>query len=103
MTGNSATDVSASKPPTCAGSPSTARTPSTNGFALCALHHKLLDRGALGLTSDHRIKISHHFTTRTPTGRLLYDLADRQLQPRPGPPLPAPPHLARHDRKVFKA
>jgi hypothetical protein len=38
-----------------------------NGLALCSLHHKLLDRGVLGLTSDHRIKVSADFTARTPT------------------------------------
>jgi putative restriction endonuclease len=33
-----------------------------NGLALCALHHELLDRGALGLTSEYRVKVSPHFT-----------------------------------------
>jgi putative restriction endonuclease len=74
-----------------------------NGLALCALHHKLLDRGALGLTGDYRIKVSGHFTARTPAGRMVYELAGRPLRPRPGTPLPAVEHLAWHDREVFKA
>ena len=74
-----------------------------NGLALCALHHKLLDRGALGLTHDYRIKVSGQFTARTPTGRLVYELADRPLQPRPTTPLPALDHLDWHDREVFKS
>ncbi len=74
-----------------------------NGLALCALHHKLLDRGALGLTHDHRIKVSEHFTARTPAGRQVYDLAGRSLQARPGTALPAVEHLAWHDREVFKS
>lgn len=73
-----------------------------NGLALCALHHKLLDRGALGLTQDHRIKVSEHFTARTPAGRQVYELAGRRLQARPGAALPATEHLAWHDREVFK-
>jgi hypothetical protein len=27
----------------------------TNGICLCALHHKLSDKGALGMTSDQRV------------------------------------------------
>lgn len=74
-----------------------------NGLALCALHHKLLDRGALGLTHDHRIKVSPHYTARTPAGRHVYDLADQALHPRPGTPLPSHEYLHWHDREVFKA
>lgn len=63
-----------------------------NGLALCSLHHKLLDRGVLGLTADHRIKVSDAFTARTTAGRLVYELADIALAPRRGTPLPAPIH-----------
>ncbi|HET9653978.1 MAG TPA: HNH endonuclease [Kineosporiaceae bacterium] len=73
-----------------------------NGLALCALHHKLFDRGALGLTRDHRIKVSGHFTARTPVGRQVYALAGQRLRPRPGTPLPAAEYLVWHDREVFK-
>lgn len=30
----------------------------TNGLALCSLHHKLLDRGAIGIARDHTILVS---------------------------------------------
>jgi putative restriction endonuclease len=73
-----------------------------NGLALCSLHHKLLDRGALGLTFDYRIKISAHFTARTPAGRAVYDLDGRQLRARPGTVLPARDHLQWHSRQVFQ-
>ena len=73
-----------------------------NGLALCSLHHKLLDRGALGLTSNYQIKVSTEFTARTAAGRLVYELAGKVLDPRPGTGLPAPAHLAWHDRQVFK-
>lgn len=29
-----------------------------NGLALCSLHHKLLDRGAIGITTDLRVQVS---------------------------------------------
>lgn len=73
-----------------------------NGLALCSLHHKLFDRGVLGLTMDHQIKVSAEFTTRTPAGRLVYDLAGRGLQARRGTSLPAAEYVAWHDREVFK-
>jgi putative restriction endonuclease len=73
-----------------------------NGLALCSLHHKLLDRGVLGLTTDHSIKVSTEFSARTPAGRRIYELADVRLTPRPGTALPAPEHLHWHDRQVFK-
>jgi putative restriction endonuclease len=37
-----------------AGGPDTAN----NGLALCSLHHKLLDRGAIGITNDLRVQVS---------------------------------------------
>lgn len=73
-----------------------------NGLALCSLHHKLFDRGVLGLSGDYRIKVSNEFTARTPAGQLVYELADRVLRPRRGASLPAHKHLAWHDREVFK-
>ncbi|GAA1332524.1 hypothetical protein GCM10009660_07110 [Catellatospora bangladeshensis] len=39
-----------------------------NGLALCSLHHKLFDHGALGLAQDLRITVSAKFTSRTTTG-----------------------------------
>lgn len=35
-----------------------------NGLALCALHHRLFDRGALGLSENLRILVSQHMMTR---------------------------------------
>ena len=37
-----------------------ARGPSVvqNGLALCSLHHKLFDRGAFSLSSEHRVTVS---------------------------------------------
>ena len=71
-------------------------------MALCAPHHKLLDRGALGLTTAGRVRVSDAYTARTEAGRREYDLHDTELRPRPGTPLPAAVHVAWHSREVFK-
>ncbi|MBO4208347.1 restriction endonuclease [Micromonospora echinofusca] len=73
-----------------------------NGLALCVLHHKLFDFGALGIGDDLRISVSATFTARTPAGQALYDLHGRALRPRPGTPAPAPEHVDWHRREVFK-
>ncbi len=73
-----------------------------NGLALCTLHHKLLDRGVLGLDDKASIVVSAHYSARTESGRRLYDLHGRPLRPRPGSPLPAAEHLAWHRREVFR-
>ncbi|SDX93722.1 HNH endonuclease [Modestobacter sp. DSM 44400] len=48
-----------------------------NGMALCMLHHKLFDRGVLGLDGDLAIVVSQRFSARTPHGRAVYDLHGR--------------------------
>lgn len=73
-----------------------------NGLALCSLHHKLFDRGVLGLGEDLRIAVSARFTSRTATGRSVYDLHGRPLRPRPGTAVPAAAHVGWHTREVFK-
>ena len=73
-----------------------------NGLALCSLHHKLLDRGALGLDPDYRIQVSIAFSARTESGKRTYDLHDRELKTRPGTPLPRPEFVRWHATQVFK-
>ena len=73
-----------------------------NGLALCALHHKLFDRGALGITDDYRLKVSRLFTGRTPAAQIIYNLHGVELTPRPGNALPAAAHVQWHNREVFK-
>lgn len=73
-----------------------------NGLALCSLHHKLFDRGALGLGADHAVIVSTSYSARTDAGRAVYDLHGRRLAPRPGTPLPAHHHVRWHEREVFK-
>jgi putative restriction endonuclease len=73
-----------------------------NGLALCSLHHKLFDRGALGIDCGHLVKVSSRFTGRTAASRSVYELHGTELKPRPGTILPSHEHLDWHDREVFK-
>lgn len=73
-----------------------------NGLALCSLHHKLFDLGALGLSHELRVLVSTAFTARTDAGRAVYSLHGRRLTPRPGTTVPAPDHLTWHARQVFR-
>lgn len=73
-----------------------------NGLALCSLHHKLFDRGVLGVRADHTVKVSRHFSARSAASRQVYELHGRSLAVRPGADLPALEHLEWHSRQVFK-
>ena len=73
-----------------------------NGLALCSLHHKLFDRGALGLDAELQVLVSTTFTARTDAGKALYDLHGTTLRARPGTADPAAAHIAWHRREVFK-
>ena len=73
-----------------------------NGLALCTLHHKLLDRGALGLSDRGTIVVSQEFSAVGNAGRMIYELHGRELRPRPGTLLPADAHVAWHRDEVFK-
>ncbi len=73
-----------------------------NGLALCSLHHKLFDRGMLGLDDEHTVVVSRRFSARTQPGRAVYDLHGQRLRRRPGTPLPAPRHVTWHREQVFQ-
>jgi putative restriction endonuclease len=73
-----------------------------NGIALCSLHHKLFDSGALGLDEEYRILVSGVFSARTEAAKRTYDLHNRPLRPRRGTDLPAVDYVAWHGREVFR-
>ena len=56
----------------------------------------------MGLAKDMHIKVSAEYSSRTSVGRLLYELHDRPLQPRPGTTMPALRHIHWHTSQVFK-
>lgn len=74
-----------------------------NGLCLCALHHKLFDKGVLGVGDGHRILVSQRFVGRSAAAREhVTSLAGRRLLgPQPGTPPVAAAHRAWHTRQVF--
>lgn len=74
-----------------------------NGLCLCALHHKLFDKGVLGIGEGHRILVSQRFVGRSPAAREhVTALAGRPLTgPQPGTSPVAEHHRSWHTEQVF--
>lgn len=75
-----------------------------NALCLCSFHHKLLDRGVLGITDDHEVAVSAHFVGR---GRAADELVLRLvgqalLEPQAGQSPPADDHVGWHAEQVFR-
>ncbi|MFD8813397.1 phosphorothioated DNA-binding restriction endonuclease [Streptomyces sp. NPDC059627] len=75
-----------------------------NGLCLCSLHHKLFDKGVLGIGDGHRILVSQRFVGRSPAARdHVTALAGRPLiGPRPGVRPVAASHRSWHTTQVFR-
>ena len=77
-----------------------------NGLALCGLHHKALDKGALGLApkaSGFQILISSEVTGLTPPVRWFTDYHRKLLRPPRNPAVsPACEFVLWHQRQVFR-
>ncbi|MFF4771540.1 phosphorothioated DNA-binding restriction endonuclease [Microtetraspora fusca] len=76
-----------------------------NGLCLCAIHHKLFDKGVLGLTSDRTITVSARFVGRTSAAKdVVLSLAERPARaPQPGLAPVDAAHIEWHRRQVFRA
>ncbi|MDX6739401.1 phosphorothioated DNA-binding restriction endonuclease [Actinocorallia sp. A-T 12471] len=76
----------------------------TNCLCLCTLHHKLLDKGVLGLSPLGKIMVSRQFVGTTETSRrLVTDLSGRAFHPpQPGFAGPEARNIAWHGRQVFR-
>lgn len=74
-----------------------------NGLCLCSLHHKLFDKGVLGVGDDHRILVSQRFVGHSPAARdHVIALAGRPLVgPQPGANPVAAEHRDWHAQQVF--
>ncbi|WP_037911110.1 phosphorothioated DNA-binding restriction endonuclease [Actinacidiphila yeochonensis] len=74
-----------------------------NGLCLCSLHHKLFDKGVLGVAEGHRVMVSRSFVGRGAAARAnVIDLAGGPLLgPQPGSPPVADRHRAWHTAQVF--
>lgn len=75
-----------------------------NGLCLCSLHHKLFDKGILGIGDSHRIMVSQHFVGRSAAAHdHVTALAGRPLiGPQPGVRPVAEAHRTWHTSEVFK-
>ena len=74
-----------------------------NGIALCVLHHRLFDRGAIGLNADLRILVSQHMIVRKTSARIpLIDLAGLTMRkPQLGYDPPDIRYVSWHYENVF--
>ncbi|MFJ3667352.1 phosphorothioated DNA-binding restriction endonuclease [Streptomyces sp. NPDC090106] len=74
-----------------------------NGLCLCSLHHKLFDKGVLGIDEGHRVLVSQRFVGHSASARAqVTALAGRPLVgPQPGTPPVAADHRAWHTAQVF--
>nr|WP_259403092.1 hypothetical protein [Microbispora sp. H10670] len=75
------------------------------GLCLCAIHHKLFDKGVLGLTPERTIAVSRKFASRSPAaGHMVLSLAGRPLrEPLRGLDPVDGGHIDWHTRQVFRA
>ncbi|MEE1941324.1 HNH endonuclease [Streptomyces sp. TRM 70361] len=75
-----------------------------NGLCLCSLHHKLFDKGVLGVGEDHRVLVSQRFAGHSPAAReYVTALSGRPLLgPRSGTRPVAAAHRDWHLRQVFR-
>ncbi|MER6237822.1 phosphorothioated DNA-binding restriction endonuclease [Streptomyces clavifer] len=74
-----------------------------NGLCLCSLHHKLFDKGVLGIGEGHRILVSQSFVGRSAAAREhVVMLAGRPvIGPQPGVRPVAADHRSWHTSQVF--
>ena len=74
-----------------------------NGLALCVLHHRLFDRGGLGLDEDLRILVSQHMMLLEPEVPVpVMGLVGEPMRlPQPGYDAPATSFVRWHFRNLF--
>lgn len=75
-----------------------------NSMALCQLHHKLFDRGALGLGSDRTIRVSPAFSARGDVTKRLIDglIGQKVRSPRSREHAIADEFIDWHTTQVFR-
>ena len=75
-----------------------------NTLCLCVLHHKLFDRGTIGVTAEHKVVVSRKFYGHAPASMdHVVALGGRDvLRPQPGLPIPRDEHVAWHTEQVFQ-
>ena len=74
-----------------------------NGLALCVLHHRLFDRGALGINSEYRVLVSQHVHGGDEVVQTVVRFAGASLRPpQPGGRPVATRFIAWHYHEVFR-
>lgn len=75
-----------------------------NGLCLCVLHHRLFDRGVLGISPDLRVVVSQDFNGRGRAAQLVIELANQELTPPQAPDQrPDQQYIRWHQEQVFKS
>ncbi len=74
-----------------------------NTLCLCSLHHKLFDKGVLGVSDEHRVMVAQRFVGHSTAARdQVIALTGRPLLgPQLGTPSIAPIHRSWHTAQVF--
>jgi putative restriction endonuclease len=74
-----------------------------NALCLCSFHHKLLDRGVVGIADDFTVDVSARFVGRGRAAEVfVLDLTGRPLhEPQRGQAPPALDHVQWHRGEVF--
>lgn len=74
-----------------------------NGLALCPMHHKAFDRGAIGIAPDHTVLISADLYGPQGADEWFFRFNGKRLRLPHSPSLaPAKPYLDWHRREVFR-
>lgn len=76
----------------------------TNCLCLCSLHHRLFDKGVLGIVPSGKILVSRHFVGTTETSKkMVNELNGRTASPpQPGFARPDVRNIDWHTRQVFR-
>jgi len=74
-----------------------------NGLALCVMHHKLFDRGAIGLSNEHHLLVSEKSHGNDSFDRWVLAFNGKPIrQPQALQHLPAQEFIAWHRKEVFR-
>jgi putative restriction endonuclease len=74
-----------------------------NGLALCTLHHRAFDAGALGLDAERRILMSQELTGGDVVARTLLALGGVRAREPTAEAAPSEAHMLWHREQVFRA
>ena len=74
-----------------------------NGLALCTLHHRAFDAGALALDAERRILVSQDLTGGDVVARTLLALRGERVREPIAEAAPSEAHMRWHREQVFRA